>query len=160
MPAMLKYRLMLGPVMIAALLGVLWLDQWAEGAGHAKAGLAILVLLLLPGIVLAGAEIARLFQAKGVPTHGRVLAAAGIMGCAAVYLTTLAAELDWSQQIPPGVVIATTAPPKRSSRKPPSCAVCASRPRSSPRRAAAGSATPAAWAWAWATSSSEPVIRR
>lgn len=106
---MLKYRLIFGPIMIAALLGVLWLDQWAEDAGHARGGMAILVLLLLPGIVFASREIARLFVAKGVPTDGRVLMSAGFAGCVSVYLTTLAAELDWSQQVPPGVVISTLA---------------------------------------------------
>lgn len=109
MPPMLKYRLILGPIMIAALLGVLWLDQWSADAGHARAGLAILLLLLLPGIHFAAREIALLFRAKGVPTHPRVLAIAGMAGCSSVYLTTLAKELDWSQSIPPGVVVSTLA---------------------------------------------------
>ena len=106
---MLKYRLMLGPIMIAALLGVLWLDQWAADQGHARAGLTLLVLLLLPAIVLAARELALLLVAKGVPTDARVLAAAGVAGCCSVYLTTLADELGWSQSIPPGVVIAMLA---------------------------------------------------
>ena len=85
MPGMLKYRLILGPVMIAALLGVLWLDQWAEAADHARAGLVLLVVMLLPGIRLASREIEKLLVAKGVPTDFRVLFLSGVLGCVGVY---------------------------------------------------------------------------
>lgn len=107
MPRMLKYRLILGPIMIAALLGILWLDQWLQDAGRARAGLAMLVLLILPGIVIAARELAQLFKAKGVPTDSRVLAAVGVAGCCVVYFTTLADDHDWSQTVPPGIVVAT-----------------------------------------------------
>lgn len=82
---MLKYRLILGPIMIALLLGVLWLDQWASDAEHTRAGFVILLLLVLPGIRLAAREIEGLFAAKGVPTDFRVLFMAGAVGCVGVY---------------------------------------------------------------------------
>lgn len=80
---MLKYRLILGPIMIAALLAVLWLDQWAQQAGHTRAGLVLLLGLVLPGIALAARELKQLLHAKGVATDARVLtlaAAAGVLG--------------------------------------------------------------------------------
>ncbi|MFK7787910.1 MAG: phosphatidate cytidylyltransferase [Phycisphaeraceae bacterium] len=82
---MLKYRLILGPIMIALLLGVLWLDEWAEQAGHARAGLVILLVLVLPGIWFASKELAILLRAKGVATGSRVLFLSGAVGCAGVY---------------------------------------------------------------------------
>ena len=85
MPGMLKYRLILGPIMIALLLGVLWLDQWAQDAEHARAGLVILVLLVLPGIRLAARELAILLRAKGIATGFRVLFLSGAAGCVGVY---------------------------------------------------------------------------
>lgn len=85
MPIMLKYRLILGPIMIALLLGVLWLDQWMEQAGHARSGLMILLVLVLPGIFFASRELAILLRAKGVATGYRVLFLSGAAGCAGVY---------------------------------------------------------------------------
>lgn len=83
--AMLKYRLIFGPIMIAALLGVLWLDQWAQQAGHVRGGLVILLLMLLPGIRFASREIEGMFVAKGVPTHFRVLFISGAAGCVGMF---------------------------------------------------------------------------
>ena len=82
---MLKYRLILGPVMIAALLGVLWLDQWAHQAGRTDAGVVLLILLVLPGIRLASRELELLMHAKGVPTDFRVLFVSGAAGAVGVY---------------------------------------------------------------------------
>jgi len=82
---MLKYRLILGPIMIALLLGVLWLDQWAASEDHARAGLVILLLLVLPGIRFASRELAVLLRAKGVATGFRVLFLAGAAGSVGVY---------------------------------------------------------------------------
>ncbi|MEM9347779.1 MAG: phosphatidate cytidylyltransferase [Planctomycetota bacterium] len=92
---MLKYRLILGPIMIALLLGVLWLDQWAHDAGHTRAGLVILVLLILPGIRLASRELAILLRAKGIATGFRVLFLSAAAGCVGVY-ATLQNDLDVS----------------------------------------------------------------
>ena len=85
MPPMLKHRLIFGPILIALLLGVLWLDQWAGTAEHARPGLVMLVLLVLPGIFLAARELEHLFRAKGVPADYRVLFTAGALGCVGVY---------------------------------------------------------------------------
>lgn len=84
---MLKYRLILGPIMIAFLLTVLWLDQWAQSAGHARAGMVILLVLVLPGIRFAARELAVLLRAKGVATGFRVLFLSGAAGCLGVYAT-------------------------------------------------------------------------
>ena len=93
---MLKYRLILGPLMIALLLGVLWLDQWAQQADRAKAGLVILLLLLLPGIRLAARELEVMLRAKGVVTHFRVLFLAGALGCVSVFAAVQADDLAGS----------------------------------------------------------------
>ena len=85
MPIMLKYRLILGPIMIALLLGVLWLDQWAQDTGFAWAGLVILLILVLPGIRFASRELAVLLRAKGVATGFRVLFLSGAAGCVGLY---------------------------------------------------------------------------
>jgi phosphatidate cytidylyltransferase len=85
---MLKYRLIFGPIMIALLLGVLWLDQWAQAADHARGGLVILLLLGLPGIRFAARELELMLWAKGVATNFRVLFLAGALGCVGVYLAT------------------------------------------------------------------------
>lgn len=85
MPIMLKYRLILGPIMIALLLGVLWLDQWAQDAGYMRAGLVILLVLVLPGIRFAARELAIFLRAKGIATGFRVLFVSGAAGCVGVY---------------------------------------------------------------------------
>lgn len=93
MPIMLKYRLILGPIMIALLLGVLWLDQWAQDAGHTRAGLMILLVLFLPGIVFAARELAVLLKGKGVATDYRVLLLCAAVGCGGVF-AILQQDLD------------------------------------------------------------------
>jgi phosphatidate cytidylyltransferase len=94
MPIMLKYRLILGPIMIALLLGVLWLDQWAQQADYARAGLVILLVLILPGIHFASREIEILLRAKGVATNFRVLFVAGAAGCVGLYFTVPVVQDD------------------------------------------------------------------
>lgn len=85
MPIMLKYRLILGPIMIALMLGALWLDQWAQAAGHARAGLVILLVLVLPAIRFAARELAIFLRAKGIATGYRVLFLSAAAGCVGVY---------------------------------------------------------------------------
>lgn len=106
MPAMLKYRLILGPIMIALLLLVLWLDQWAEQADRARAGLVILLVLVLPGIRLAAREIELLFRVKNVPTNFRVLFIAGAAGAVGVFVC-----VGESRDLPgnPGLIIVSLA---------------------------------------------------
>lgn len=85
MSAMLKYRLILGPIMIALLLGVLWLDQWGQQSLELRSGLVILLVLVLPGIRFAARELAILLRAKGVGTGYRVLFISGAAGCVGVF---------------------------------------------------------------------------
>ena len=94
MPPMLKHRLIFGPILIALLLGVLWLDQWAAAEEHTRAGLVMLVVLVLPGIFLAARELEHLFRAKGVPADYRVLFMAGALGCVGVYAVAHGAARD------------------------------------------------------------------
>lgn len=103
---MLKYRLMLGPVMIALLLGVLWLDEWATQAGHVRSGLVIMLMLVLPGIWLGARELAILLQGKGVATGYGVLCIAGIAGCAGVYTVI---QDDFKLQGPTAMLIVSLA---------------------------------------------------
>jgi len=85
MPAMLKYRMILGPILIAALLGILALDQWAQDHDHARPGLVLLVLVGLPIIRLAARELELLLRAKGLPTDFRILFLSGAAGCVGIY---------------------------------------------------------------------------
>ncbi len=60
----LRNRLTFGPIMLAALLGLLWLDHWVEVAyGVDGVGLLIILGLILPPAVF---ELARLFAAEQV----------------------------------------------------------------------------------------------
>src|SRR6476646_1505169 len=81
----LRNRLTFGPIMLAGLFLLLWLDhmaqQWTAGAytyrnepqGVAGLGLLVLLLIILPG---ATVELAHLFAAERV-RPSRVIAAAG-----------------------------------------------------------------------------------
>lgn len=85
MPIMLKYRLILGPIMITLLLGVLWLDQWVAGQGHLRAGVVMLLLFMLPIIYFGSKELAVMLRGKGVQIGHPVLFIAGSAGCLGVF---------------------------------------------------------------------------
>ncbi|MFN7022005.1 MAG: phosphatidate cytidylyltransferase [Phycisphaerales bacterium] len=90
---MLKHRLILGPVLIAMIAGLLWLDErldarsvpeawvrwWPGESGTWPAGLVLLCagLLIVP---LAARELARIFRANGVQASRRWLAMAAMAG--------------------------------------------------------------------------------
>ena len=110
---MLKYRLIFGPIMIASLVGLFWLDNrldqvsiqgtfWQSlflGREYLPAGLLMFVLFLVL-IALASIELAAIFRAKGIMANTFLLAASAVSGCTLLYIipsktssqTTLAIE--------------------------------------------------------------------
>jgi phosphatidate cytidylyltransferase len=96
--AMLKYRLIFGPIMIALLGGVLYLDDrldrvdiggtvWQSlfmGRAYLPAGLVMLAVFLL--LILAGSgELCAIVRAKGVQASRMMFALAGMTGCVSMY---------------------------------------------------------------------------
>jgi phosphatidate cytidylyltransferase len=104
----LRNRLIYGPVMLAGLLGILYLDHWVEkatagrldhsilrpipGHGLAGAGVFLLLLIVLP---LATTELASLFTAENVRPY-RFLAA---LGSGMLVLHALLTQFIWFQRI-------------------------------------------------------------
>ncbi|MBC7835293.1 MAG: CDP-archaeol synthase [Phycisphaerales bacterium] len=97
-PAVLKYRLMFGPLMILGLIGVLWLDEWLDHAaaprwvpefiradGTWPPGLPIFLvgLALAP---LACWELKAIFRAAGISATKGTLTFGAIAGMSACYL--------------------------------------------------------------------------
>jgi phosphatidate cytidylyltransferase len=92
MDASLRNRLVFGPLMLAVLLGLLWLDHAAEGwsrhwslpplasPSHGLGGLGLLVLMLLI-LPLATRELAALFAAEQVRPYTTI---SGLGSCALV----------------------------------------------------------------------------
>ncbi len=101
---MLKYRLMLGPIMIGALVALFWLDgrlddidltgtqlgQWL-GRSYLPAGLVLLAVMLVL-IALATRELCAIFRAKGIDADALLVASGGMIGCLMVYLIPRAAD--------------------------------------------------------------------
>lgn len=96
---MLKYRLVFGPIMIAALLAVLYVDDWLDqvnldgtiwqdlflGRTYLPAGLPMLALILVI-IALASRELCRIFWAENVQASPFMVGLSGIIGCVLVYI--------------------------------------------------------------------------
>ena len=96
---MLRYRLIFGTLMIAAAVGLFYLDDrlddvrlsgWmrdvAMGRDYPPAGLVLLGVVM--GVVVLGArELSRLFHAKGVRVGAAMLSVAGIVGVLTPYAT-------------------------------------------------------------------------
>ncbi len=96
---MLRHRLLLGPIVIAALIGVLWLDEWIDRQPMpewvfrffptAPTTLPPTVALLALGLLIvsiASRELGAVFHASGVPASRRwmfIAAIAGLMVAAA-----------------------------------------------------------------------------
>lgn len=78
---MLKYRLTFGPIFVALLLVVLWLDQFAEDAWGWRPGIVILVAIMLPAIRIGAGELARMYEAKGTWVSAPAMFLAGAAGC-------------------------------------------------------------------------------
>lgn len=89
----LRHRLILGPILLTALIGVLWLDEWASdqplpswwppnlaGASGTWPDGWVLLLVGMVIVPLAARELARIFHAGGVQASRRWLAMAAIAG--------------------------------------------------------------------------------
>jgi phosphatidate cytidylyltransferase len=74
----LKYRLILGPLLIAALIGAAWLDEWLE----ATTGIPALVLLpaMLVVCVLAAQELIVMLHRRSILVGPRVTGASVVVG--------------------------------------------------------------------------------
>ncbi|QQE12752.1 phosphatidate cytidylyltransferase [Planctomycetota bacterium] len=96
---MLKYRLTFGPIMIAVLLGLIWLDNqldqiviegtiWQDlflGRDYLPAGLVMWVLFLVL-ITLSVGELVKMFRAKDARVDFFMLWLSGMIGCTLMYV--------------------------------------------------------------------------
>ncbi|MEX0776480.1 MAG: phosphatidate cytidylyltransferase [Phycisphaeraceae bacterium] len=96
---MLKYRLIFGPIMIAALVAVIYFDNrldrlsiqgtvWQSifaGRAYLPAGL-IMLGLFLAMIPFGTVELCAIFRAKGIAAHAFMVGASGMAGCLAMYI--------------------------------------------------------------------------
>jgi phosphatidate cytidylyltransferase len=95
----MRERLLLGPVLIGALVGGLWLDEWLDGRAAPWSGSGA---TLPPGIVvlgfcvllavLAARELAAIFASKGVEASKRILTTAALLGLGACCLVPSGVE--------------------------------------------------------------------
>lgn len=90
---MLRYRLTLGPLLIMALIGIAWLDQWLQGRPISEfwrvvllqrrpelpPGVAIFVVMVVASI-LASRELARILKDKGILASKRITTTASLTG--------------------------------------------------------------------------------
>lgn len=95
---MLKYRLIFGPMMIAALVAIFYLDDrldrviltgtvWQDiflGRTYLPAGLLLLAAFFVL-IALGAGELCAIFVAKGIPGDRLMLTLAGFAGCGMMY---------------------------------------------------------------------------
>lgn len=112
MEASLRNRLTFGPIMLVALIGLLWFDHafeewtrdwavrafsggpWGHGMTHGVGGIGILALLVVV-LPLAVRELATLFAAENVKPY-RIIAGAG---CAALVVHAFLTQFPWFQPI-------------------------------------------------------------
>lgn len=116
MSSVLKYRLTLGPLLIALLIAISWFDQWLQGRAisrfwqavllqrEAKAppGVAIFVVMVVAS-VLASRELARILRDKGIMASKRITTTASITGL----LVSTIVPADWPA--PVGVAAVSSA---------------------------------------------------
>ncbi len=91
---MLKYRLIFGPIMIASLLGIFYLDNqldriditgtiWSDlfgGRSYLPSGLLLLASFLVL-ICLGAGELCNIFKAKNIHADRTIVTVAGVSGC-------------------------------------------------------------------------------
>ena len=99
MPAMLKYRVLFGTLMVVGLLVGFWLDDWLDSVGIAgtpletvflgrhflPAGLLMLLGMLLL-IVLTSREVVRIFHVENVDASYLMVGLSGVTGALLIYL--------------------------------------------------------------------------
>ena len=74
----LRYRLILGPILIAAMVGISWLDQTLERRGLPP-GTALFPVMILASI-MASRELSRILKDKGIQASKRIMTTASITG--------------------------------------------------------------------------------
>ena len=74
----LRYRLILGPILIVAMIGVSWLDQTLERRGLPP-GTALFPIMILAS-VMASRELSRILKDKGIQASKRIMTTASITG--------------------------------------------------------------------------------
>lgn len=85
---MLKYRLTFGPLLIIALVAVIWLDEFLQAQTRGSLGLdngipgLVLIPIMAAAVVVACREIAPIFHALDTRASKRVLTAAALLGLA------------------------------------------------------------------------------
>ena len=121
MLAMLRYRLITGPLMIVALVGLLYLDHRVDqlsieqlqgtfwqallfGRHYPPAGLLMLLVCLVL-VVIGAIELCAIFRAKGIRTHPRMIAAAAASGCITIYAIPYATDSSTAVAIFATVVV-------------------------------------------------------
>ncbi|MCE9591238.1 MAG: phosphatidate cytidylyltransferase [Planctomycetes bacterium] len=99
---MLRYRLIFGPLMLAALVLILFLDNslglvdltgtWAQrffmGKPYLPAGLLMLAVFIVL-IVLTAREMCAIMRAKGMDADPFIVALSGVTGCVLIYIIPL-----------------------------------------------------------------------
>ena len=99
----LRNRLTFGPLMIAALLGMLYLDWWLEktikinGVRLRGVGILVLLLLILPTAVY---ELAQLFAAERVQPYRSIAA----LGCASLVVHAFLTQFSKSKDVSTSVL--------------------------------------------------------
>jgi len=116
--AMLKYRLIFGPLMIAAALAIVWADEKLDtlqltgfaqdlflGRDYPPAGLVLLGVAI--GIIIAGSrELATFAQGVGLQCHRWLVSAGAIAGCVAIYATPMVLNAPTGASIIATVLVA------------------------------------------------------
>ncbi len=95
---MLRLRLITGPLLIALLLGAVWLDGRLETAGLPPGGVLLVVALLAAG--LAAVEITAVLRALGARTSPALAVIAGLSGVTLPWLLPLLPEIRATASTP------------------------------------------------------------
>lgn len=83
---MLRYRLITGPLLIALILGVVWLDEWWQATHPSCMPGAILFVVSLGVVALTSRETSRILDEVGVPTREWLTMATSMAAFATVAL--------------------------------------------------------------------------
>jgi phosphatidate cytidylyltransferase len=90
----LRDRLILGPILIALLVAIAWLDQYLEQRGLPP-GLALFPIMILAS-VMASRELARILKDKGIQASKRIMTTASITGLLASCVIPMSWPGTWS----------------------------------------------------------------
>jgi len=113
----LKSRLIVGPILIAALLGVIWLDNrlddvalpasWAEAFGRENPPRGVLLFGVGLGLMpLAARELNNIFAANGIMTRWWLTSLAAMLGLALSYV--IPTKLDQPMEVASALAIVPT----------------------------------------------------